>query len=119
MTDQEPAESSESDEPEQGAADKGTGEDPQVFSDSSSAEWLKKFKDGDDVAFERLVDQELPRLRRRVEERLGADLRRRIDPSDVLQQAALDVFQLREDFENRGLRAFRGWLKTITMNNLN
>ncbi len=119
MTEQEPAEFSESEEPEQGVPDKVSSEEPQEFPDSSSVEWLNKFKDGDDVAFERLVDQELPRLRRRVEERLGVDLRRRIDPSDVLQQAALDVYQLREDFENRGLPAFRGWLRTITMNNLN
>ncbi|NRA74536.1 MAG: sigma-70 family RNA polymerase sigma factor [Planctomycetes bacterium] len=119
MTDQEPAEFSEPDGPDQEATDKVSDEDPQDFSDSSSADWLKKFGDGDSVAFERLIDQELPRLRRRIEERLGADLRRRIDPSDVLQQAALDVYQLRDDFENRGLPAFRGWLKTITMNNLN
>ena len=87
--------------------------------DQSSIEWLQKFADGDEAAFERLLADELPKLRRRVEDRLGVDLRRRIDPSDVLQQAALDVYQLRDGFEDRGLPAFRAWLKTVTFNNLN
>ncbi len=91
-------------------------DDPQ---DESSIEWLQEFAEGDEAAFERLLATELPKLRRRVEDRLGVDLRRRIDPSDVMQQAALDVHQLRDGFENRGLPAFRAWLRTVTFNNLN
>ncbi len=90
--------------------------DPQ---DESSIEWLQQFAEGDEAAFERLLAEELPKLRRRVEDRLGVDLRRRIDPSDVMQQAALDVHQLRDGFENRGLPQFRAWLRTVTFNNLN
>ena len=117
MTAQDPPDTdgAEDQDPEQGNPDPAAAEIPEV----SSVEWLQQFADGDEAAFERLLEEELPKLRRRVEDRLGVDLRRRIDPSDVLQQAALDVYQLRSGFEDRGLPAFRAWLKTVTFNNLN
>ena len=87
--------------------------------EKSAEDWLPEFAAGDEEAYGRLIHQELPRLRRPVEDRLGPDLRRRIDPSDVLQQAAIDVYKLRDKFEDRGLPAFRAWLKQVTMNNLN
>ncbi|MDE0957192.1 MAG: sigma-70 family RNA polymerase sigma factor [Planctomycetota bacterium] len=117
MTAQDPPDTdgAEDPDPEAGKSDPAASE----ITDVSSVEWLQQFADGDEAAFERLLQEELPKLRRRVEDRLGVDLRRRIDPSDVLQQAALDVYQLRSGFEDRGLPAFRAWLKTVTFNNLN
>ncbi|MDE0959764.1 MAG: sigma-70 family RNA polymerase sigma factor [Planctomycetota bacterium] len=117
MTAQDPVDSDGAEKPVPNEGNQGSAaaEDLEV----SSVEWLQQFADGDEAAFERLLAEELPKLRRRVEDRLGVDLRRRIDPSDVLQQAALDVYQLRDGFEVRGLPAFRAWLKTVTFNNLN
>ncbi|MEE2883514.1 MAG: sigma-70 family RNA polymerase sigma factor [Planctomycetota bacterium] len=119
MTDQESAEIPDQDKPEQDPADKVSEESAQPDSESSSVDLLKKFTDGDTVAFERLIEREFPPLRRGIEARLGPDIRRRIDPTDVFQQAALDVYRLRDDFDNRGLPAFRAWLKKIMLNNVN
>ncbi len=109
MTAQDPPDTdgAEDHDPEAEKPDPAASEIPEV----SSVEWLQQFADGDEAAFERLLEQELPKLRRRVEDRLGVDLRRRIDPSDVLQQAALDVYQLRSGFEDRWPSRFRAWLK--------
>lgn len=84
----------------------------------TAEEWLQRFSAGDDSALGHLVEKEFPKLRRKVEARLGADLRRRIDASDILQQAAIDLMHLRDRFENRGLDAFRGFLKKVTELNL-
>ena len=119
MTDQDPAEISDSDDQESGATDKVPEDDQQPVSDSNSIELLKKFSEGDTIAFEQLIEKEFPPLRRGIEARLGPDIRRSIDTTDVFQQAALDVYRLRDDFDNRGLPAFRGWLKKIMMNNVN
>ncbi len=115
MTDPDQEENSSPAEEDTPSDDDSANESP----DQSAEDWLPEFAGGDDDAFGRLIHQELPRLRRPVEDRLGPDLRRRIDPSDVLQQAALDVYHLRDSFEDRGLPAFRAWLKKVTMNNLN
>ncbi|MDC0852926.1 sigma-70 family RNA polymerase sigma factor [Planctomycetota bacterium] len=113
MTDPDSGDNLDGDTPSQ------PNEDSKQSEEGSAEEWLPEFADGDEEAFNRLVQRELPRLRRPIDEKLGPDLRRRIDPSDVLQQAALDVYQLRDKFEDRGLPAFRAWLKKVTMNNLN
>lgn len=119
MTDQEPEEIPDSDEQNSDVDDRTSEEDQEPVSDSDSIELLNKFADGDTIAFEQLIEKEFPPLRRGIEARLGPDIRRRIDPTDVFQQAALDVYRLRDDFDNRGLPAFRGWLKKIMMNNVN
>ncbi|MEC9475965.1 MAG: sigma-70 family RNA polymerase sigma factor [Planctomycetota bacterium] len=119
MTDPEPVDNSESEDHDSDATDKVPEADQQPGADSKSIELLNKFSDGDTVAFEKLIEKEFPPLRRGIEARLGPDIRRRIDPTDVFQQAALDVYRLRDDFDNRGLPAFRAWLKKIMMNNVN
>ncbi|HIA28595.1 MAG TPA: sigma-70 family RNA polymerase sigma factor [Planctomycetes bacterium] len=101
--------------PEAPESPEGRGEPPE---ERTAEEWLQRFTAGDDSALGHLVEKEFPKLRRKVEARLGADLRRRIDASDILQQAAIDLMQLRDRFENRGLGAFRGFLQKVTELNL-
>ena len=119
MTDPDKGENAEQPQEESHSAEENPSDDFPNDHDKSAEEWLPDFVAGDEEAYGRLIHQELPRLRRPVENRLGPDFRRRIDPSDVLQQAALDVYKLRDKFEDRGLPAFRAWLKQVTMNNLN
>ena len=119
MTDPDKGENAEQPQEDSRSAEENPSDDFPNDHDKSAEEWLPDFVAGDEEAYGRLIHQELPRLRRPVENRLGPDLRRRIDPSDVLQQAALDVYKLRDKFEDRGLPAFRAWLKQVTMNNLN
>lgn len=119
MTDPDPQENPAQPEDEENPSTDSNQSEGDLDHDKSAEEWLPDFVAGDEEAYGRLIHQELPRLRRPVENRLGPDLRRRIDPSDVLQQAAMDVYKLRDKFEDRGLPAFRAWLKQVTMNNLN
>ncbi len=48
-----------------------------------------------------------------IEARMGADLKARTTPEDVLQEALLQAWRDRGQIEWRGLRAFRTWLLTI------
>jgi RNA polymerase sigma-70 factor, ECF subfamily len=52
---------------------------------------IEKLRGGDRQALARLFDEHRDRLRRMVELRIDARLRARLDPSDVLQEAFLDV----------------------------
>ncbi|MGB1070865.1 MAG: hypothetical protein ACPG1Z_04290, partial [Planctomycetota bacterium] len=93
MTDPDTGENAELPEEDSQSPEGNPPEDVPNDHDKSAEEWLPEFVAGDEEAYGRLIHQELPRLRRPVENRLGPDLRRRIDPSDVLQQAALDVYK--------------------------
>ena len=48
-----------------------------------------------------------------IELRMGAALRRRISPEDVLQEALLHAWRDRAGHAWRGLKSFRNWLLTI------
>ena len=52
---------------------------------------IDRLRGGDRGALAGLFDEHRERLRRMVELRIDARLRARIDPSDVLQEAFLDV----------------------------
>jgi RNA polymerase sigma-70 factor (ECF subfamily) len=48
--------------------------------------------------------------------RMGPDLRRRVAPEDIVQEALLRAWQKRDSFEPRDGTSFRNWLLTIARN---
>lgn len=59
--------------------------------DTTPGDSIERLRGGDRRALATLFDQYRDRLRRMVELRIDARLRSRLDPSDVLQEAFLDV----------------------------
>jgi RNA polymerase sigma-70 factor, ECF subfamily len=61
--------------------------------DSQTDDLLQRARDGDDRAVAELFDQHRARLRHMVRLRLDRRLQGRVDPSDILQEAYLDLAQ--------------------------
>jgi RNA polymerase sigma-70 factor (ECF subfamily) len=75
---------------------------------------LERIHAGDQAALAELFDRHRLRLRRMVQLRLDRRLRRRVDASDVLQEAFLDLAkQLPEYTEQQNLPFFL-WLRLVT-----
>src|SRR5262245_47502280 len=72
---------------------------------------LEAVRVGNRDAFERLFAQYRPELRRFIERRLDVKLRARVDPSDVVQETQLEVFQRLTDFLDRRPMPFSLWLR--------
>src|SRR5262245_64522642 len=71
----------------------------EVSADSAETQrLLEQARAGDPGAFEQLFAQYRPYLRRVIALRLDARLRPRVDPSDVVQETELEVFQRLGDF---------------------
>jgi RNA polymerase sigma-70 factor (ECF subfamily) len=81
--------------------------------DAESVELLRRFADGDDAALARLVEKEGARLLPYIERKLPAYLRRRVGASDILQNTIVDLLEVRERFEDRGVPAFRRMLNVM------
>jgi RNA polymerase sigma-70 factor (ECF subfamily) len=73
----------------------------------------ERFREGDESAFERLFDRYADGLRTRLAGRIPSALKRRIAPSDVMQETCILAFARREDFEDRGDGSFGAWLRAI------
>jgi RNA polymerase sigma-70 factor (ECF subfamily) len=85
---------------------------PETESDDT-LELIRRFKSGDELAFQTLFLPHVPGLRSRVARVLSGRIRRRISIADVLQEAGMAAFRDRESFEGRGEGAFRHWLLGI------
>ena len=81
--------------------------------DPGSVELLRLFAEGDEDALDRLVEKEGARLLPYIERRLPAFLRRRMGASDILQNTVVDLLDVRERFEDRGVPAFRKMLNVM------
>lgn len=73
---------------------------------------------GDRAALEQLLELHRPFMRRIVEVRMDAALRGRIDPSDVVQEAQLEVARRMDDYLERRPMPFVVWLRQTTLENL-
>src|SRR2546425_7738206 len=62
---------------------------------------LEQVRSGDERAFERLFARHRPYIRRVVALRLDPELRRRVDPSDVIQETQLEAFRRLDDYLKR------------------
>jgi RNA polymerase sigma factor (sigma-70 family) len=79
---------------------------------------IRRFRDGDHDAFRELVELHTPALQRRVKQKLGPAMRRKVSVTDVVQEAQLAAFENRKAFEHRGPRSFRNWLLGIVDNQI-
>ena len=74
---------------------------------------IAQAREGDERAFGQLCRTYGARLRRRVEARLSAGVRRRVSANDVLQEAHVVAFEQISTFEDRGEGSFGRWLGRI------
>ena len=79
---------------------------------------LARVRQGDDQAIEELLARHRPALLRFVGLRLDARLGPRLDPSDVVQEAQLDVVRHIRDYLRREPMPFWLWLHRTTYQNL-
>jgi RNA polymerase sigma-70 factor, ECF subfamily len=81
---------------------------------TETAELHRRIKSGDESALVELYARRRDRLKRMVKLRLDRRLQGRIDPSDVLQEASIDVVQrAREYLASPSMPAFL-WLRFLT-----
>jgi RNA polymerase sigma-70 factor (ECF subfamily) len=72
---------------------------------------LARVAAGDQTALASLFQQYRPRLRRMVQLRLDPRLQSRVDPSDILQEAFLDLSRRAADYARRPEMPFFLWLR--------
>jgi RNA polymerase sigma-70 factor, ECF subfamily len=75
---------------------------------------LRRAQTGDTGALVALFNQYRSRLKRMVQLRLDRRLQGRIDPSDVLQEAFLDLAKRAPEFFEQGKMPFFLWLRLLT-----
>ena len=76
-----------------------------------TAALLERIRGGDEAALGRLLARWRPRLVRFITLRLGGKLRTRVDPSDIVQEAQLEVVCRIDDFLRRRPMPFHMWLR--------
>jgi RNA polymerase sigma-70 factor (ECF subfamily) len=79
---------------------------------------LARVRQGDAQALDELIVRHRPMLRRFVELRLDARLNPRLDPSDVVQEAQLEVARRIQEYLKREPMPFWLWLHRTTYENL-
>ena len=79
---------------------------------------LELVRAGDRAAFDRLFALHRPYLRKVIELRLDQQLRARIDPSDVVQEAQLEAYRRLPDYVARRPMTFRLWLRKTAQERL-
>ena len=76
-------------------------------------------KAGDDAAHNEICKQVQTRLNRMANQQLDAHLRRKLNPSDIVQATMARMVQGFEDFRGSTSAEFYGWLNTILRNEVN
>src|SRR5690349_3042772 len=77
---------------------------------------IEAARSGKREAYEELFRTYREELERRLRGRLPAELARRVDSSDVIQEAVADAVKGFDEFEYRGAGSFRAWLGRILEN---
>ena len=90
-----------------------------VSTDSElTCDLLARVRGGDRPALDRLLAEHRPYLRRLVEVRFNPQLRPRVDPSDVVQDALLEAAQRIDEYLRRDPMPFWLWLRQTTCEQL-
>ena len=74
--------------------------------------------EGDGVALKVLLVQSSPTLRKMIDQRIGGNLRRTLDPEDILQQADIEVFRRIGQFDGQSYDAFIRWRCALAFSRL-
>jgi RNA polymerase sigma-70 factor (ECF subfamily) len=92
---------------------------PEVQPDSAeTCGLLEQVAQGGREALDRLLERYRRRLRAFVEARLEPGLRSRLDPSDVVQEAQLEVVRRMDDYLERRPMPFHLWVRKTTYERL-
>ena len=75
---------------------------------------LKQVRNGDENAMDKLLSQHRGRLRKMIRVRLHPGIRKRVDESDVLQEALLNASMRMNDYFSKSSQPFFLWLRAIT-----
>lgn len=99
------------------------GPDPEVIpliaEDQDDAELIRLASLGDQAALASLFARHRGRLRQVVRLRMDRRLQGRVDPSDVLQEAYIDLAEKLPEFEKKqGAMPFFLWLRLVTIERL-
>jgi RNA polymerase sigma-70 factor (ECF subfamily) len=73
---------------------------------------------GERAAYEALFELHRAHLAQTLQRKFPAQLRNRVEVSDVVQESLLDAVRGFDSFEDRGAGSFRGWLARIAENRL-
>jgi RNA polymerase sigma-70 factor (ECF subfamily) len=79
---------------------------------------LRRFDAGDPTALTELLSRHRDDMRQFVARRLDGELRARIDPSDVVQEAQMDICRRLPDFLERQPMPFHLWLRKTAYEHL-
>ena len=74
---------------------------------------VRRARQGDREAFDEIEKRHEAALRRSIEARIGAEVRKRIDVDDLLQETFLAAFRSIDSLQWRGDDAFVRWLRQI------
>jgi RNA polymerase sigma-70 factor (ECF subfamily) len=85
--------------------------DPSNFAQTQHL--LEQIRTGNRQAFDQLLAQHRPYLRKLVELRMDAKLRPRVDPSDVVQEAQLEAVRRLDAYLEQSPMPFRLWLRQL------
>ena len=77
------------------------------------ASLIRRFRDGDEEAFQALFEAQAGLLQARIHPRMAQALKRKVSVQDVLQEARIAAFDLRQRFDGRTPSDFRHWLLGI------
>ena len=77
----------------------------------SEAETIARLCDGDLSAVNSLLSQQRPLLRRMIELRMDKQMRQRVDASDVIQEAQVEISQRLDDFLERRPMPLSLWIR--------
>lgn len=72
---------------------------------------LDRVREGDSAARDELLALHREYLRQLIEVRMEPELRRRLDPSDVVQETHLEAIERLDDYLQREPMSFRLWLR--------
>ena len=81
-------------------------------------ELLNQARNGNDVALGEICDRFRNYLKLAADDRLDKDLRRKVGPSDIVQQAMLEGFRDFESFTGSSEQEFRSWILRLLQHNL-
>ncbi|MBL8857987.1 MAG: sigma-70 family RNA polymerase sigma factor [Planctomycetes bacterium] len=79
-----------------------------------ASDLLPRVQAGDEVALHEFFLQHEPRLLRMVELRIDPVLRRRLDPSDVLQEAWIEIARRAVEWRAQATLPLHVWMRLIT-----
>ena len=92
--------------------------DPEPSDSAETQQLLQRMRCGDHGAFDQLFARHRAFLRQVVELRMDPKLGRRIDASDVVQEAHLEAVRRLESYLEQPTIPFRLWLRQITYDRL-